>query len=190
MEYKRFGDTLVLRLDPPEEICESITAAARAENIALAEISGIGAADSFTVGVYNTVTKEYRSNTLNGAYEIVSLTGTLTSKDGEPYLHLHFSAGDENGIHGENEEIGADGKIHDEYRIKYVEGFLKWIHKAIEEGIDIRGYYHWSLYDNFEWSAGYSYRFGIIHNNFETQKRTWKDSAYWYRDVIKNNGLK
>ena len=80
-----------------EEICESITAAARAENIALAEISGIGAADSFTVGVYNTVTKEYRSNTLNGAYEIVSLTGTLTSKDGEPYLHLHFSAGDENG---------------------------------------------------------------------------------------------
>ena len=97
MEYKRFGDTLVLRLDPPEEICESITAAARAENIALAEISGIGAADSFTVGVYNTVTKEYRSNTLNGAYEIVSLTGTLTSKDGEPYLHLHFSAGDENG---------------------------------------------------------------------------------------------
>lgn len=97
MEYKRFGDTLVLRLDPPEEICESITAAARTENIALAEISGIGAADSFTVGVYNTVTKEYRSNTLNGAYEIVSLTGTLTSKDGEPYLHLHFSAGDENG---------------------------------------------------------------------------------------------
>ena len=97
MEYKRFGDTLVLRLDPPEEICESITAAARAETIALAEISGIGAADSFTVGVYNTVTEEYRSNTLNGAYEIVSLTGTLTSKDGEPYLHLHFSAGDENG---------------------------------------------------------------------------------------------
>lgn len=96
----------------------------------------------------------------------------------------------ENGIHGENEEIGADGKIHDEYRIKYVEGFLKWVHKAIEEGIDIRGYYLWSLYDNFEWSAGYSYRFGIIHNNFETQKRTWKDSAYWYRDVIKNNGLK
>ena len=97
MEYKRFGDTLVLRLDPPEEICESITAAARAENIALAESSGIGAADRFTVGVYNTVTTEYRSNTLNGAYEIVSLTGTLTSKDGEPYLHLHFSAGDENG---------------------------------------------------------------------------------------------
>ena len=97
MEYKRFGDTLVLRLDPPEEICESITAAARAAIIDIGEISGIGAADSFTVGVYNTVTKEYRSNTLNGAYEIVSLTGTLTSKDGEPYLHLHFSAGDENG---------------------------------------------------------------------------------------------
>lgn len=97
MEYKRFGNTLVLRLDPPEEICESIAAAAREENIALAEISGIGAVNSFTVGVYNTVTKEYLSNSFSGAYEIVSLSGTITRKDGEPYLHLHFSAGDENG---------------------------------------------------------------------------------------------
>lgn len=95
----------------------------------------------------------------------------------------------ENGTYNMNETIEEDGRVHDEHRIKYVEGFLDWIHKAIAEGIDIRGYYLWSLYDNFEWAAGYSYRFGIVHNDFATQKRTWKDSAYWYRDVIKRNGL-
>lgn len=95
----------------------------------------------------------------------------------------------ENGTYSTNETIEADGHIHDEHRIKYVQGFLEWIHKAISEGVDIRGYYLWTLYDNFEWSAGYTYRFGIVHNDFNTQKRTLKDSAYWYRDVIRNNGL-
>ncbi len=87
-------------------------------------------------------------------------------------------------------KVGNDGIVHDAYRIQYVEGFLKWIHKAIAEGADIRGYYLWSLYDNFEWNAGYTYPFGIVHTDFVTQKRTWKDSAHWYQNVIKNNGLK
>ena len=65
-------------------------------------------------------------------------------------------------------------------------GFLEWISKALEEGIDIRGYYAWSLFDNWEWSAGYSMRFGLIHVDFETQERIWKDSAYWYQEFIKN----
>lgn len=94
MEYRKFGDTFVLRLEPNEEICGSILALAEAENIALAEISGLGAVDEFTVGAFNTETKEYRSNTFRGIYEIVSLTGTLTRKDGAPYLHAHFAAGD------------------------------------------------------------------------------------------------
>ena len=96
----------------------------------------------------------------------------------------------ENGVHNEEEKVGNDGIVHDAYRIQYVEGFLKWIHKAIAEGADIRGYYLWSLYDNFEWNAGYTYPFGIVHTDFVTQKRTWKDSAHWYQNVIKNNGLK
>lgn len=90
----------------------------------------------------------------------------------------------ENGTYNCSEEICADGKIHDIERIRYVKGFLEWIVKAIEEGIDIRGYYLWSLLDNWEWSAGYTYRFGLIHTNFQTQERICKDSAYWYRDFI------
>ena len=90
----------------------------------------------------------------------------------------------ENGIHNCNEEI-VNGQIHDTDRIKYIEGFLKWIGKAIDDGYDVRGYYLWSLMDNFEWSAGNSYRFGIAHTDFETQERILKDSAYWYRDFIK-----
>ena len=95
----------------------------------------------------------------------------------------------ENGVHNANERVGADGRVHDAYRIQYVEGFLKWIHKAIEDGADVRGYYLWSLYDNFEWTAGYSYPFGILHTDYSTQNRTWKDSAYWYQKVIQENGL-
>lgn len=90
----------------------------------------------------------------------------------------------ENGTYNCSEEPAEDGRIHDTERIRYMEGFLEWISKAIEEGIDIRGYYAWSLLDNWEWSGGYTYRYGMIHNNFETQKRTWKDSAYWYKDMI------
>lgn len=91
----------------------------------------------------------------------------------------------ENGTYNCSEEPAEDGRIHDTERIRYMEGFLEWISKAIEDGIDIRGYYAWSLLDNWEWSGGYTYRYGMIHNDFKTQKRTWKDSAYWYKDVIK-----
>lgn len=94
----------------------------------------------------------------------------------------------ENGVHSETEKL-TDGTVHDEQRIRYVQGFLTWLHKAIQEGADVRGYYLWSLMDNFEWSAGYDYKFGIVHNDFTTQKRTPKDSAYWYKEVIENNGV-
>jgi beta-glucosidase len=63
------------------------------------------------------------------------------------------------------------------------------VHAAIAEGVDVRGYYVWSLLDNFEWSFGYSKRFGVVHVDFETLQRRFKDSAYWYRDVIAANGF-
>lgn len=94
----------------------------------------------------------------------------------------------ENGTYSESEKL-IDGKLHDEQRIRYVQGFLQWLYKAIQEGADVRGYYLWSLYDNFEWTAGYDYKFGIVHNDFTTQKRTPKDSAQWYANVIKSNGI-
>lgn len=66
---------------------------------------------------------------------------------------------------------------------------MGWIHKAMEEGADIRGYYAWSLLDNWEWSAGYTYRFGLVHTDFETQERVLKDSALWYREMIAERGF-
>lgn len=97
MEYKRFNDTLVIRLDPKEEICEQIIAVAEKEEIMLAEIQGLGALNELTTGVFHTVTKEYHANQFQGAFEIVSLTGTITRQDGKVYLHAHLSAGDEKG---------------------------------------------------------------------------------------------
>ncbi len=91
----------------------------------------------------------------------------------------------ENGTYNCSEEV-VGGRIHDADRIKYVRGFLEQIERAIDEGRDIRGYYLWSLMDNFEWSAGMTQRFGIAHTDFDTLERTLKDSAYWYRDFIKN----
>lgn len=101
MEYRRFGNTIYLRLDPKEEILEEIGKVAKKENIRLAQVTGLGAINDFTAGVYNTVTKEYHSIQFQGAFEIVSLTGTVTRKDGDVYLHLHIAAGDEEGhVHG------------------------------------------------------------------------------------------
>ena len=89
MEYRRFGNTIYLRLDPKEEILEEIGKVAKKENIRLAQVTGLGAINDFTAGVYNTVTKEYHSIQFQGAFEIVSLTGTVTRKDGDVYLHLN-----------------------------------------------------------------------------------------------------
>ena len=68
-------------------------------------------------------------------------------------------------------------------------GFLAGLHGAIASGADVRGYYCWSLMDNFEWSFGFSKRFGIVHTNFETQERTPKRSAAFYSGVIRTNAL-
>lgn len=84
--------------------------------------------------------------------------------------------------------VALDGKVHDYARIDFMIRYLRQIEKAIADGIDIRGYLHWSIMDNFEWNEGYKHRFGLIHVDYSTQKRTLKDSALWYRDVIKTNG--
>lgn len=97
MDYRRFGDTLVVRMDRGEELVEQVKLLAEKEHIKLASIQALGAVNDFTVGVYNTETKVYASNRFQGAYEIVSLTGTLDTMNGESYLHLHMSAGDKDG---------------------------------------------------------------------------------------------
>jgi len=84
--------------------------------------------------------------------------------------------------------ISIDGKVHDPVRIDFLHRYLRSLKKAAEDGVDIRGYFHWCLTDNFEWAKGYTERFGLIHCNFETQQRIIKDSGCWYRDTIKSNG--
>ena len=81
-----------------------------------------------------------------------------------------------------------DGKIHDPQRIDFLTRYLHQLKKAKSHGVDIRGYFHWSLTDNFEWLHGYSKRFGMIYVDYNTQQRTMKDSAYWYQGVIESNG--
>ncbi|MEU4832416.1 GH1 family beta-glucosidase [Streptosporangium sp. NPDC023615] len=85
----------------------------------------------------------------------------------------------------------VDGdRVHDTDRTAFFEGHLRAAHAAIEAGADLRGFLVWSLLDNFEWAEGYHKRFGIVHVDFETQRRLPKDSALWYREVIRHNGLR
>lgn len=82
----------------------------------------------------------------------------------------------------------TDGRIHDPLRVAYLESHLKAIHEAIARGVNLCGYFAWSLLDNFEWSHGYTKRFGIVHVDYETQARTIKDSGRFYSAVIQSNG--
>lgn len=83
--------------------------------------------------------------------------------------------------------ISLDGKVHDPIRIDYVHRHLIELEKAIDDGADVRGYFLWSFMDNYEWSMGYSERFGIVHIDYQTQERTIKDSGYWYKDWIESH---
>jgi beta-glucosidase len=87
------------------------------------------------------------------------------------------------------DEPSTDGAVHDPERVAYLRSHLAATHEALREGVDVRGYFVWSLLDNFEWAYGYAKRFGIVHVDYRTQRRTWKDSAHWYREVISTGGL-
>ncbi|HMP76103.1 MAG TPA: GH1 family beta-glucosidase [Kiritimatiellia bacterium] len=84
--------------------------------------------------------------------------------------------------------VALDGRVHDPQRIDFTMRYLRALRGAIAAGADVRGYFHWSLMDNFEWGEGYKQRFGLIHVDYPTGKRTPKDSAAWYGDVIRSNG--
>jgi beta-glucosidase len=88
-----------------------------------------------------------------------------------------------------DDQVAADGAVHDEDRRSFLEGHLRACHQAIADGVDLRGYLAWSLMDNFEWGFGYSKRFGIVHVDYDTQRRTLKDSARWYAKVAQDNGF-
>lgn len=95
----------------------------------------------------------------------------------------------ENGAAFYDPPVALDGQIDDPLRIDYYRRHLRAVLDAIERGADMRGYFAWSLLDNYEWNAGYSRRFGIVHVDYATRQRTPKASARFYSDVIRNNGL-
>jgi beta-glucosidase len=85
--------------------------------------------------------------------------------------------------------LTPDGHVYDSDRVMYLRNYLTQLHRAVSEGVPVRGYFCWSLMDNYEWADGYAYRFGIHYVDFKTQKRTPKLSAHFYREVIARNGL-
>jgi beta-glucosidase len=85
--------------------------------------------------------------------------------------------------------LDFDGRVRDERRIRYLRNHIAQVHRAMDEGVPVKGYFHWSLMDNFEWALGYGQRFGLVYVDFKTQKRTIKDSGYWFARVIQENGF-
>ena len=94
----------------------------------------------------------------------------------------------ENGMAAKDNNI-VKNIVQDDDRVSYLKRYLEAAHRAIVDGVNLRGYFVWSLLDNFEWIEGYSKRFGIIRVDYEIQKRIWKKSALWYKNVIKENGF-
>ena len=82
-------------------------------------------------------------------------------------------------------DVLEGGAVHDAERVAYLDGHLRALHSAMQAGVNVSGYFAWSLMDNFEWAWGYARRFGLVYVDFETQQRTLKDSALWYREFLK-----
>ena len=97
MEYRKFNNSYVVRINKGEEIVEKLKELCEKEDIKVAEITGLGASNLVEIGQFNVNTKEYKTTTFEGMFEITSLIGNATRKDGEVYLHLHINFSDETG---------------------------------------------------------------------------------------------
>ena len=85
--------------------------------------------------------------------------------------------------------ISSFGKVEDPLRINYLRTYLTQVHRAIEAGVRVKGYFVWALMDNFEWAHGFSQRFGLVYTEYSTQRRIIKDSGRWYSEAVRNNGI-
>lgn len=115
MDYKRTGNSIIVRIDPGEEIIKALTTIVKKEDISLGFVTGIGAVNKLTLGLFRVTKKEYYSQELTGDYEIVALAGNITTMNGAPYFHLHMCASDENlntyGGHLNEAHVSATAEI-------------------------------------------------------------------------------
>lgn len=95
----------------------------------------------------------------------------------------------ENGM-GCNDTVSLDGKVHDPDRIDFLHRYIGRLRDAVNDGVDVRGYFEWAFTDNFEWQHGYNERFGLVYVDYRDQTRIPKDSYYWFRDIVNTNGEK
>jgi beta-glucosidase len=116
----------------------------------------------------------------NGLYEVLT---RLRKEYDDPVLFVT-----ENGAAFED-NVTKEGKVQDDDRIGFLRDHIASVHRAIDEGVKVKGYFVWTNMDNFEWAEGYSKRFGLIRTNYDTQERMPKKSFYWYKQVIANNGF-
>lgn len=115
MEYGKYGNTYVVRMDKGDELVESLLSLAKKENIKFAAVSGIGATNDVDFGCFNTELKQYKGINMKGDFEITSLVGNINTMNGENYIHLHINLADENGcVHGghlKRANISVTGEI-------------------------------------------------------------------------------
>lgn len=119
----------------------------------------------------------------HGIYEVLQRVWEQYLRPFHPAMRILIT---ENGV-PVPDGVDADGRVRDERRIRYLRSHLKEVAQAIEHGVPVDGYFHWSLTDNFEWAFGYRMRFGLVYVDFDTQERIIKDSGRWYADVIRQN---
>jgi beta-glucosidase len=137
------------------------------------------------VGGWVVVPPGVAATAMGWAIEPASLTEVLLRlRRDYPPIRLYVT---ENGA-AFDDRVGPDGRVDDRERIAFLHDHLLAAHRAIEEGVPVAGYFVWSFLDNFEWAEGYSKRFGLVHVDYETQERIPKESARWYREVVRRGG--
>ena len=116
-------------------------------------------------------------------YGIYSITEEMMEKYGNPEMYIT-----ENGC-AFTDSLTHDNEVHDHRRINYIKRHLEMCKKAVDEGINLKGYFYWSLMDNFEWAFGYTKRFGLVYIHYPTLERIPKDSFYWYQGLIRGEKM-
>jgi beta-glucosidase len=106
----------------------------------------------------------------------------LKNEYGNPHMYIT-----ENGA--SFTDVVENGQVHDPLRIAFLESYMEAAAQAIRDGVNLHGYFIWSIVDNFEWNSGYTKRFGLVHADHATRQRIIKDSGYWIAELIQNQGI-